>query len=440
MFRNLLFTMSLSGSIVMVLYLIFYPLAQRYFPLVWRYKVLKIAMFFYLVPIAECKYYVIKILKRLLSGLWDKIYLEPSFDVTYSTYIGEKFIQSSPNLYKIFFVLFICGIISVLIFSRTVIQNQKVKKLYKAGSGKLESSELQEVFLGIQKELDIKRQIKFVCSEYCRSPVTSGVIFPVVWLPDYGEKKIDTRAFRYIIKHELLHIKRNDILIKYLGLLVVAIHWFNPFSYFLYHELSSVGEMYCDHGVLEGQGEAERKEYGELLLQSAVRKTSDKRYSLFVGMADKGYQRAMKRRIMEMKANRKNKIFFSITVMMIICMVGSLTAFAYEPPYKILGDKRHDPFSFDGGIFIKGNKVKEVIPCDEYFIDNLGMTYETNKQNSLEQSGCFHEYTNGTYEAHKKNTNGGCSLTSYKAKRCILCGTVKIGDKISTLTYEECLH
>lgn len=62
MFRNLLFTMSLSGSLVMVLYLILYPLARRYFPLVWRYRVLKMAIFFYLIPVEGCKYYVFGIL------------------------------------------------------------------------------------------------------------------------------------------------------------------------------------------------------------------------------------------------------------------------------------------------------------------------------------------------------------------------------------------
>ena len=193
-----------------------------------------------------------------------------------------------------------------------------------AGSGKLANSELQEVLLEIQKELNIKRQIRFVCSEYCYSPVTSGIIFPVVWFPDYKGKDIDKKTFRYMIKHELLHIKRNDILVKYLGLLVVAIHWFNPFSYLLYHELSSIGEMYCDNGVLEGQGEVERREYGELLLQAAIRKTPSNRYSLFVGMADKGYQKIIKRRIMEMKIVRKNKILFSIIAMISILILGGL--------------------------------------------------------------------------------------------------------------------
>ena len=430
--------MSLSGSIVMVLYILFYPLAQRYFPLVWRYRVLKIAMFFYLIPIAECKYYVLKILKILFSNLWDKIYVEPNFNVAYSVYIEDGFIQLSPNIYKIIFILFSCGIISSLIFSRSVIQNQRVKKLYIAGSCKFTTSEFQEVFLEIQKELNLKKQIKFFWSEYCRSPVTSGIIFPVVWFPDYGEKELDKRAFQYMIKHELLHIKRNDILVKCLGLLVVAIHWFNPFSYFLYHELSSIGEMYCDNGVLEGQGEAERKEYGELLLQAAVRKAPNNRYSLFVGMADKGYQKAMKRRIMEMKTNSKNKIFFSAVVMMFICILGILTAFAYEPPYRI--NVIHGDHSAEYNL--EEEDTIEPIFYNQYFIDENKIIYEITDWDSLGQLECVHNYINSDtiYINHIKNNTGGCTTTKYRTQKCSFCASVIVGDKISTLTYEKCPH
>ncbi len=51
MFRNLLFTMSLSGSLVVVFHILFYLLARRYFSLVWRYRILKTALFFYLIPV-----------------------------------------------------------------------------------------------------------------------------------------------------------------------------------------------------------------------------------------------------------------------------------------------------------------------------------------------------------------------------------------------------
>lgn len=438
MFRNILFMMSLSGSVVMVLYMLSYPLAKRYFPLVWRYRILKIAMFFYLMPFAEFKYYILNLLTILFPRLWNKIYIRPNFDATYSIFVENGFICLSPGMYKIVFVILSCGIISSIIYSKFFFQNQKFKKLYIAGTDKVENTDLQEIFLETKKELNIKKQVRFICSAYCQSPVTSGVIFPTVWFPAYYEKEMDKKGFQYMIKHELLHIKRNDILVKYLGLLVVAIHWFNPFTYLLYHELSAIGEMYCDNGVLQGKGEVGRREYGELLIQAASRKAPDNSYSLFVGIADKGHQRTMKRRIMEMRNIRKNKIIFSIVSMIIVCMAGGLTAFAYESPHKITGNK-DSGFSFEGN-FIKGDEVNESISYDQYFIDDTGTVYEIKELNSSERIGCSHKYISGIYESHNKNSNGGCTITKYNAQYCDSCGAMIIGDKISTHIYEKCPH
>ena len=47
------FTMSLSGSTVMFLYLQLYALAKWYFSLKWKYNVLKIAIAFYLISFPE---------------------------------------------------------------------------------------------------------------------------------------------------------------------------------------------------------------------------------------------------------------------------------------------------------------------------------------------------------------------------------------------------
>lgn len=436
MFRNILFTMSLSGSIIVVLYMLFYPLAQRYFPLVWRYRVLKVAIFFYLVPVAECKYGIFGVLQFLFPNLWNKIYRLSKFDATYSISTEGGFIRLSPNVYKMICSLVVCAIISGIIFSRILIQNQRIKKIYIAGTDKFTNKEIQDAFLEVQKELNIKRPIKFVYSEYCQSPVTCGVIFPVVWFPAFGKEKTNNRLFRYMIKHELLHIKRNDILVKYLGLLVMAVHWFNPFSYFLYHELSSIAEMYCDSGVLEGQEETCRKEYGELLLQAAVRKTSNTKRSFFIGMADKGHQRIMKRRIMEMKAERKNKNVFSIIIMIFICITGGVTAFAYEPPYKV-GGSGSDNFTFERE-FVEKNA--ESIPWDHYFIDSDGTVFRVVEQDHIEKGVCNHTYSTGTMRDHFRDNNGGCTIIEYEALRCSLCGYILKKEETNVITYKKCPH
>ena len=186
---------------------------------------------------------------------------------------------------------------------------------------------------------------------------------------------------------------------------------------------------------MEGKGENERREYSELLLQAAVRKTSSARYSLFIGMADKGYQKIMKRRILEMKARRKNKTFFSVMVMIFICIIGGITAFAYEPP-SIIGGTANDDFTFDRE-YVEENM--NPIPWNQYFTDGTGEIYQIHKQDYTEHGMCNHKYIQGTLGVHSR-TDHGCSITEYDAIRCSLCAYIFKKEETNVITYKKCPH
>lgn len=449
MFRNILFAMSLSGSVVVLLYLFFYPLAKRYFPLVWRYRVLKIAVFFYLVPVSRWKYRIFDLGRTLFPELWDKIYTGPGFRSTYSIVMGNGWIRWSSGVYGVVFLIMTCVIISILIYSGSILKDRRVRRAYLAGSEEAGSQKLSHIFRQIQKELHIKRRVRIQCSEYCSSPVTCGLLFPVVYFPDYGDNRPGDSSLRYMVKHELLHIKHHDLLMRYLGFLVLAVHWFNPLSYFLVHELSDIGEMCCDNGVLDGEGENGRKQYGELLLQAAVCKAPGTEASFFVGLAGRRQQKIIKRRIIEMKRNRKQKIIFSILVMILISMAGGMTAFAYTP-FQTVSDMRND--SIDGcwmvndGVmpdawYLDEDEKPEMILWDDYFIDSAGNAAEITDEDFLGRAICKHDYSiSGTYYNHVKNSQGGCTVTEYEAKRCSMCGSVQKGDVTNVVTYQKCPH
>ena len=55
MFHNLLLVMSLSGSAVLAVYLLVSLVAHKYVFLKWHYRILKIAVVFYLFPFSKCK-------------------------------------------------------------------------------------------------------------------------------------------------------------------------------------------------------------------------------------------------------------------------------------------------------------------------------------------------------------------------------------------------
>lgn len=107
----------------------------------------------------------------MFPNLWNRIYKLPKFNAAYSISAEGGIIRLSPDVYKIVFILLMSGMISCFIFFRAVIQNQRLGKLYTAGTDDFTSRETQEILSEVRKELGIKRRIRFVSSEYCLSPV-----------------------------------------------------------------------------------------------------------------------------------------------------------------------------------------------------------------------------------------------------------------------------
>lgn len=268
--------------------------------------------------------------------------------------------------------------------------------------------------------------------------MTCGILFPIVWFPIYKED-VDKASYQYMIRHELMHIKHHDILIKYLSLLVIALHWFNPLSFLLYYEISCIGEMCCDSNVLEGQAEDACKEYGELLLQIATRKTTSDRKSLFMNMASTKNSKIIQRRIREMTTKKRNKTVLSIASTIVICMAGAITSFAYEAPRTVTTNITTD-LSLDSEFSEEKENSSKII-FDRYFIDSTGIISEIEELNSFNKALCKHDYSiPGTFKNHKKNSDGSCTVTNYDALKCSLCGSVLVNEVISTTTYTKCPH
>lgn len=65
----------------------------------------------------------------------------------------------------------------------------------------------------------------YVCG-FVSSSMLTGFLRPVILLP---EKHFETDELEFIFRHELIHYKRRDLVIKFLSVIAVSLHWFNPF-------------------------------------------------------------------------------------------------------------------------------------------------------------------------------------------------------------------
>ena len=250
--QNLLFNMSFSGNMVFILYILTYPLTKRFFSLEWRYRILKIAIAFYLIPISLCKYLIMDVVHSCFPLLWEKInHLLINMDRKYIIIINQDFVKLSSRVSYILVFLLIIAIIACTILRKHIIQYWNWKSVCMIGSEKPTNLE-QEIFYKMKKEMGIKKKVELICSEYCNSPMTSGILSFILIFPKWTEDTEENK-YEYMLRHELVHIKHHDLLIKYIGLLVMAVHWYNPFVYIMFHEISVISEMYCDSIVIGGK-------------------------------------------------------------------------------------------------------------------------------------------------------------------------------------------
>ena len=123
-----------------------------------------------------------------------------------------------------------------------------------------------------------------------RGAFTIGIFHRIIFLP---EEDFENERLYYILKHEMIHCREQDIFWKLLFLIVNAVHWFNPLVWLMRKKFEQELELACDEAVLSGTSKAERREYGELLM-TQIEKNNRSRIYLTTGYAQE--MRFVKRR------------------------------------------------------------------------------------------------------------------------------------------------
>lgn len=210
----------------------------------------------------------------------------------------------------------------------------------------------------IIQSFKLKRKIEVFINDDLEVPITYGTIHPKIILQS-GILE-DSELLRYVLLHELTHIKKFDVLISYLQSITLCIHWYNPFVHVASKYINQDIEILCDKLVIQKIGDTpkNRQEYCRSMLKLLERKEAKKLTALKL--------QPTKERMVIMK-NWKRRL--SGVCAFVFVMVLSSTVFvnAYEVPENqiIVSGVPEDP---DINI---GNRVKEITD-EEYGRLTLG--------------------------------------------------------------------
>lgn len=103
-------------------------------------------------------------------------------------------------------------------------------------------------------------------SQELMEPGIFGILRPVLIWPEQLSGRLDDEHIQAILSHELMHAQRHDNLTAALHMLVEAVFWFHPLTWWIETRMVEERERACDEAVVQRGGRPEA--YAESLLKA----------------------------------------------------------------------------------------------------------------------------------------------------------------------------
>src|SRR5690606_35874124 len=111
-------------------------------------------------------------------------------------------------------------------------------------------------------------RIEIVITRAAGAPAIMGLLRPRLLIPDGYAEQLSDNELRLVIRHELGHWRRRDLVAQALLHAAAIVHWFNPLVWIAIRAASRDCELACDEFVLRRARPEESRAYGATLLKA----------------------------------------------------------------------------------------------------------------------------------------------------------------------------
>jgi len=273
-----LLAMSAGGSAVVGLMMLLRPVTAKIFPAKWQYRIGKMAIAFFLIPVSFFVGRVSSVLPRAITpshysatlpmathealrpnGFADAVdsLIEGHFPMTMGNYLPLEVVEAV-------LLIWVAGAMVFAVW-HFYCYRRFTKQLRTDSIPVPEDAEVAALFSSRKTALGIQGEVKLMQNHKIPSPMLVGLYRPTILLPVSNIREIDLKL---VLTHELMHLKRKDLWVKMLALVAGVLHWFNPLVHVLVRDVSTWGELSCDEALASEMSHEERKLYGEAILNT----------------------------------------------------------------------------------------------------------------------------------------------------------------------------
>ncbi|HTG42930.1 MAG TPA: M56 family metallopeptidase, partial [Verrucomicrobiae bacterium] len=175
--------------------------------------------------------------------------------------VSPPFPGSPENLLATGWLIGLVGFLSIVL-----IQDRRLA-IWVRRQAPVESPRLKALLEQTRTLLQLHARVRVVATDCLSTPALFGFFRPCLLVPRRMLEHLSDSELRLVLLHELVHVRRRDVLWNWFMLFLQAIHWFNPAVWFAFRRLRAAREVLCDTIVLTHLAEAERYEYGRTLIK-----------------------------------------------------------------------------------------------------------------------------------------------------------------------------
>jgi beta-lactamase regulating signal transducer with metallopeptidase domain len=168
--------------------------------------------------------------------------------------------KKSTNNLPLIAAIWLAGALFVLL--RLALGTWRVEQIAR-DSARVEDGVWLSLAQRLANRLGVTRPLTLLRGERLAVPVTWGIVYPAVLLPQDADTWSEERR-RFVLVHEMAHVKRFDALTQLLAQISLAVFWFDPLVWLAAHQMRVEREHACDDYVLR-DGTAPSLYAGELL-------------------------------------------------------------------------------------------------------------------------------------------------------------------------------
>ena len=399
-FMKILLSLSVSGTLLLLLILGLKPLYKSRFSKRWQYYIWIIVALRFLLPFTPDTTIVGSLFEKPgTTVITNEIPTSPNVPAPANTDNSKtEPIQADRDIAaamrepfnRYVCLFFIWSVFALVLFVRKITIYQGFIQYIKAGSTEVSDIKTLNLLSNCEEKLNIKTRVELSRNPLIASPIMIGFFRARIVLPAC---ELDDKELSYIFVHELIHYKQRDMFYKWLIQIVVCAHWFNPFVYLLEKEVNKSCELSCDEKVISILDDKARREYGDTLI-SFLQSNNLYKSSLASVTLTEGAEQLKERLGAIMKFKKKSKGIIAITAIfsVLVCVCFFVTgAYAASPA------TNNNLVLKDNG---KPNEVSIKTESDRNIKETENKTEKTENQYSTEYAQHGITVTDGIYYYH----------------------------------------